>query len=192
VHPIDRVRRDLGLPTSGSVPSVAPAPKTLVASATLPSRRHELRDILDRSVRSDDVPIELGSLSWMSWLALGLAVVVAAAHRPAMQWVLALPAPIAEFLRTCATFRGVDRWGPWAALATAVGLAGCAAVTRGFRQAPFRVIVAIGLLDVSAAVLAVPLALSAAAGLLAVAVIALITVAVMAFGLMLLFGASGD
>ncbi len=186
MHPIDRVRRDLGLPTSGSVPPVDPAPKTLVTSATIPSRRHGLRDILDRSVRSDDVPIELGSLSWMSWLALGLAVVVAAAHRPAMQWVLALPAPIAELLRTCATFRGVDRWGPWAALATAVGLAGCAA------QAPFRVTVAIGLLDVSAAVLAVPLALSAAAGLLALAVIALIVIAVMAFGVMLLLGASGD
>ena len=190
MHPIDRVRRDLGLPTSTPVPRRAP--QKFVESAAAPAHRHGLRDILDRSVRSDDVPIELGSLSWMSWLALGLAVVVAAAHRPAMQWVLALPVPVAEFLRTCATFWGVDRWGPWAALAAAAGLVGCAAVTRGFQQAPFRVIVAIGLLDVTAAVLAVPLALSVAAGLLALAVMVLIGLAVGAVGLMLLFAASGD
>jgi len=157
-----------------------------------PGRRFGLGDVLDRSIRSDDVPIELGSLGWWSWLATGLAVLVAVGHRTALRLVVELPDPVAEFLVRCGTVWGLDRWGPWVAGVVAVALGACAVATGGFRRGGFRVLAAIAVLDVTAALLAVPVALSVAAGLAAIAVMVAIGVAALAVVGMLLFGSSGD
>lgn len=182
MQPLDHVRRDLGLPTTS-----AGAANSLANGKTQASRLG-LRDVLDGSVRSTDVPVELGSLGTWSWLAMVLAAAVAGGHRFAVQHLGDFGVnSVTCFLYRCTTFAGIDRWGPWAAGVVAAGLVGAAFASRGFRRARHEWIVTIGVLDVAAAMLAIPLAITVAAAALAAAVLIVLCIvgAVVAFGAVL-------
>lgn len=179
MNDIDRVRRELGLPTR---------PGT---SSSARTNRLDIRDVLNRSVsKADSDVVGLGALRTMSWIALGAAVIAAVAHRPLLSSVASMGAnSFTHFAYSVLVFGRADIWLPWMAGAVAVALVVMAFMTRGFTRANQTRILTMTGLDTAAVVLAIPVAIVAAMGVAFVAIIAIgVILVVVIAGFILLAG----